>query len=106
MKNKFQITTREKFYRILWGTPFIPLIVLLLSALGISQELSLTASVSKNPVGVNQQFQYQLEVKGGFQSIPNPELPDFTDFHIISGPNVSSSFQYINGQVTSSKVFS
>ncbi len=69
------------------------------------KDIRVTASVNRNPVGVNEQFRYQLEIKGGFQSLPEPSLPDFADFRIVAGPSVSSNFQYINGKVTNSKTY-
>ncbi len=71
----------------------------------LGKDIRVTASVNRNPVGVNEQFRYQLEVKGGFQSLPEPSLPDFADFRIVAGPSVSSNFQYINGEVTNSKTY-
>ncbi|RMH77555.1 MAG: protein BatD [Calditrichaeota bacterium] len=71
-----------------------------------AKDIQITASVDRNPVGVGEQFVYQVEVTGATQSLPEPALPDLSAFTVISGPNVSTSFQIVNGAVSSSKTFS
>ncbi len=71
-----------------------------------AQEISIQASVDRNPVGVNDIFTYQVEVSGNASGIPEPPLPEFKDFTIRGGPNLSTSFQIINGSVQSSKTYS
>lgn len=56
-------------------------------------------------VGVTDNFTYELEVSGPVQSLPEPVLPDFSDFEVLSGPNVSTSFQIINFDMNASKTY-
>ncbi|NIS38750.1 hypothetical protein GWN26_12180, partial [Candidatus Saccharibacteria bacterium] len=71
----------------------------------IGQDIKITATVNQNPVGVNDQFTYQVEISGSTQNLPDPQLPKLDDFRVVSGPNVSTSFQFINGAVSSSKTY-
>jgi hypothetical protein len=82
-------------------------ILLLLFSAGSSheQEIQLNASVSKNPVGVDEQFVYSVEISGSSQNLPNVDLPDFSDFMVVGGPSTSSSFQIINFKVSASKTY-
>jgi len=83
-------------------TIFVSLIALNVQA----QEIKLNASVDRTTVGVGDHFTYQLEVSGAAKNLPEPELPDFANFDVLSGPNVSSSFQIVNFDVSSSKTYS
>lgn len=58
-----------------------------------------TASVNKNRVAVGEAFQvsFSLNTNGG-----NFSPPSFADFDVYSGPNQSSSMQYINGSMSQS----
>jgi hypothetical protein len=69
------------------------------------QDIKVSASVDRNPVGVDEQFVYQVEISGSLQNLPNVELPDFYEFAIVGGPSSSSSFQIINFKVSSSKTY-
>ena len=70
------------------------------------QEYTVRASVSKNKVALNERFEYKIEISGKSTSLPNPDLPDLTNFAVLSGPNTSTSIQYINGAMSSSKAYS
>lgn len=62
-----------------------------------------TANASKTKVAVGEQFQisYSLNTSGsGFKT------PDLSAFDVYSGPNQSSSMQFINGNVSQSLTFS
>lgn len=72
----------------------------------VAQEIILTASIDRNPVGLNEQFTYTLEIKGASSGYSEPQLPDFADFRIMGGPNVSTSVQIINGAYSASKIYS
>ena len=63
----------------------------------------LTATVSKNPVGVNEQFQLSYELNANGSSFKAPSLADFM---VLSGPNQSTSMQFINGNMSQSITFS
>lgn len=71
-----------------------------------AQDVTLTASVDKNPVGVNEQFTYEVQVSGASQNLPDVDLPDLENFAILGGPNVSSSFQIVNFKMSASKTYS
>lgn len=67
-----------------------------------ADEIKLTAATNKNPVGVNEQFIVTFSVNAnvsGFQA------PSFKDFNILSGPNQSTSMQFINGAMSQSISF-
>jgi hypothetical protein len=70
------------------------------------QDVTLTATVSNNIVGLDDQFQYSVEVAGKSTNLPAVEFPDFSNFYILSGPNTSTSIQWVNGSMTSSKSYS
>jgi hypothetical protein len=78
------------------------LAVLLCYCSGSSIAQSLSASVSRNPVAVGEQFQltFTLNASGS-----NFEGPSLSDFFVLSGPNQSSSVQIINGNISQSLSF-
>lgn len=77
------------------------ILTFLISSLAIAQEAELSATVSKNKLGVNQRLrvQYTFNKQGG----DNFQAPNFKNFKIVSGPSqsVSQSTSYINGKVSS-----
>ncbi len=77
-------------------------ILLLLSFFHTANGQSLSASVSRNPVAVGEQFQltFSLNATGN-----NFEGPSLSDFFVLSGPNQSSSVQIINGSISQSLSF-
>jgi hypothetical protein len=83
----------------------IYIIILLWHTLGIvssAQNISFTATTTKTSVTVNEQFQvsFSLNADGGrFQ------MPPWRDFHVLSGPNQSTSMQFINGNMSQSVSF-
>jgi len=82
------------------------LLLLFLFSTGVAQDVTLTASVSANVMTVDDRFEYSVEVAGKSTSLPDVEFPDFNDFYVLSGPNTSTSIQFINGSMTSSKTLS
>ena len=84
------------------------LIFLLLSiplSLG-AQELQFTARVNPQALAEDQILEVIFELSGsGISSLPRPRLPDFPDFIIISGPNQSTSYEFINGSMSLSKTY-
>ncbi len=84
---------------------FIGLVLhlLVLTASNIfAAEITFIASVNKNPVGTNEQFSitYTLNTQGS-----NFQAPTFRDFNVLSGPNQSTSMQFINGNMSQSVSF-
>jgi hypothetical protein len=64
---------------------------------------SLTASVNRNTVGVDEQFQATFTLNGSASSFTPP---NFSDFTVLSGPNQSTSMQIINGAFSQSVSYS
>lgn len=62
----------------------------------------LTAS-APSQVQVGQRFRVTWELNAGGSDFVAPEI---TDFHVLSGPNQSTSMQYINGSMSQSISFS
>ncbi|WP_169833694.1 BatD family protein [Caldithrix abyssi] len=69
-----------------------------------SQDIQIRSYVSKNKVGINENFTYSIEVSGKSTSLPDPVAPDFKDFYVLSGPNTSTSIQFVNGRMSATKV--
>ncbi len=61
-----------------------------------------TASVSKNPVAVNEVFQISFQIEGGNGRV---NYPQFSGMQILSGPNTSQSMQFVNGQMSQSVTY-
>lgn len=74
---------------------------------GVADDATFNASVSKNPVGLGDQVTLSLELKNtGAGGGKNLQLPDLSKFHIMAGPNQSSSMQFVNGVISSSVTYS
>ena len=80
-------------------------IILTLFTFSPGQDIQISATVDNNPVGLNEQFSYQVEVSGATQNLPNVDLPDFSDFAVVGGPSTSSSFQIVNFDMKASKTY-
>ncbi len=97
MNRFFKIPCRLFFASLLsW------IVITLLFVTGVNAQ-KLTASVNKNPVGINDRFQlsFELNDKGN-----NFRAPSLNDFNVLSGPNQSTSMQIINGGMSQSIIFS
>ncbi len=82
------------------------LIVLLSGSNAPGQDIQATASVDSDIVGVQDQFQLTITISGKDSGdAEDPRLPELRDFKIVSGPSISSQFQWINGRTSSSKSF-
>ena len=64
-----------------------------------AQDVSFSAAVNKNPVGLNDHFSLTLTIRNGKGNIMAPDLSEFT---LLYGPGSSTSIQYVNGKKTSS----
>lgn len=81
--------------------------LLLAAASSRAQDPTFTASVDRNPVPLGEQFTFSLTLSNaGMGGGKNLRLPDLSKFHIMSGPNQSSSMQFINGVVSSTVSYS
>jgi hypothetical protein len=67
------------------------------------QEANVTAEVSPNPVGVDEQVSLTITVIGG--GAERPQIPKINGLKLVGGPSVSNQFQWINGQSSSSQSF-
>jgi hypothetical protein len=68
--------------------------------------MQVTATVSTDTVGVQDQFQLTVTIVGDDTSqAQTPRLPTFQGFKVVAGPSVSTQFQWINGQSSSSKSY-
>lgn len=83
---------------------FTLLLLLLVGLDALGQDASFTATVSKNPVGLNETFQvtFTLENANGGNFRP----PSFSDFNVLGGPNQSTSMSYVNGSMSQTIAFS
>ncbi|HXX62274.1 MAG TPA: BatD family protein [Bacteroidota bacterium] len=71
-----------------------------------AQTADFQASVDRNPVGVGDQFTLTFTLSNaGMGGGKNMQLPDLSKFHIMSGPNQSTSMQIVNGAVSSSVTY-
>ncbi len=69
---------------------------LLLNPVAQGQEISVTATVDKNRLSLEDVLQLSIVIQGT-QNTPPPELPTLPDFRVVSA-GTSSSTQYINTQ--------
>ncbi len=72
-----------------------------------AQDATFVAGVDRNPVSVGEQFTLTFTLgNAGMGGGKNLQLPDLGKFQIMSGPNQSSSMQFINGAVSSTVTYS
>lgn len=69
-------------------------------------DLQFTASVDRTTLSLSETVTLTLRVEGSISGAPQPKLPDLSDFRVLSGPNESSNFQFINGRMSFSKSWS
>ena len=74
-------------------------IFFLLSAKSFAQDVTFTASASKNTVAAGEQFQVTYSVNGNANKF---QAPAFRDFSVLMGPSQSMSTQIINGSFSQS----
>ena len=63
------------------------------------------STVDKNILRINEALTLKVTAKES-DDFPKLKLTDLKDFTVISGPGQSSSFQWINGKMSSSKTLS
>ncbi len=71
-----------------------------------ADDIQFTASVDRTMMDLSERITLTLQIQGAISSFSDPKLPDLSDFRIISGPNESSTFQFINGRTSSTKTWS
>jgi hypothetical protein len=95
-----------KFTEIKMKTVFT-YIFLIFSLSGISVAQEFTASVNETTVSDNQSFQVSFTFSGtNINNLSKFSPPSFENFMILSGPNQSSSIQFINGSQSASLTYS
>jgi hypothetical protein len=72
-------------------------------AVAVGQDVQVRATVGSDVVDVQDQFQYTITISGADSGDAEAPRLRFADFQVVSGPNVSTSFQWINGRTSSSK---
>lgn len=82
-------------------------IITCVATLAQAEDSSFQASVDKNPVGQGDQFTLSFTLSNaGMGGGKNFQVSDLRKFLIMSGPNQSSSMQFVNGAVSSSVSYS
>lgn len=67
-----------------------------------AQDAVFSARVDRTTVALGEQFSLSFTLENaGMGGGKNLQLPDLSPFHIMSGPNQSTSMQFINGAVSS-----
>jgi len=70
------------------------------------QEVQISATVSADTVGVQDQFQLTVRVSGSdLADVAPPRLPRLRGLRVVAGPSISTQFQWINGRSSHSKSF-
>jgi tetratricopeptide (TPR) repeat protein len=70
------------------------------------QDVQVTASVGSDTVGIQDQFQLAITVSGRDSGdAENPQISRLQNFRVVSGPNISTQFQWINGRSSSNRSF-
>ncbi|MDZ7292438.1 MAG: BatD family protein [candidate division KSB1 bacterium] len=67
-----------------------------------SQNVSITASVDRTRIGLNEDFTLVVEVAG---DAGEPKLPDMNAFAALAGTSSSQNIQIINGRFSSSRTY-
>lgn len=82
---------------------YIAILITFLTSSIFAQDAKLTATVSKNKLGVNQRLRvvFSINKQGGDHFTP----PNFTNFKIVGGPSQSVSQSWINGKVSFSQSY-
>jgi hypothetical protein len=72
----------------------------------LAQDARVTANVSADVVGVQEQFQLTITVSGNSSSEAEPpRIGQPRGARIVSGPSVSTQYQWVNGRSSSSRSF-
>ena len=71
-----------------------------------AQDLRVTAAVSTDTVGIQDQFQLTITATGSESGQAQAsKLPRFQGLRVVAGPSLSTQYQWVNGRSTSSKSF-
>ncbi len=71
------------------------------------QEIQFTASVDKTVLSLEQTLTLTFQITSSSANISGtPEMPELDGLTVVSGPNLSTSISFVNGQVSSSRSYS
>jgi hypothetical protein len=86
---------------------FWSLLVLgVMGSLAQAQDVQVSALVDTDTLGVQDQLQLTISISGKRSGdAETPRLPSLQGLRVVAGPSVSTQFQWINGQTTSTKSF-
>ncbi len=84
---------------------FVIFIFLLNLTLKLFSDITISASVDKNVVSLADQITLKVIVSGDIANIPQPQIPNISDFQIYSSGR-SQNISIVNGQISSSVSFS
>jgi hypothetical protein len=71
-----------------------------------AQTIEVSAEVDRNRVRDGQMVQLSIVVSGAASGqVSRPDTSRLTDFDIVGGPSISSSFRWVNGRTASSRTF-
>jgi len=83
---------------------FLIIGILLLSSNCFAVEFTLTAKVNRQDVSLSDRIVYQVVFKGkDVSNVPDPSLPNLSGKFVVISKSESTSFSYVNGQVSSAK---
>jgi hypothetical protein len=94
IKNKYKNSLPRRFWLAFMA-------VMLFCAAVFADEISITASVDKNTVALNEYIVYSVAVRGDSTSLPEPQLGQSNDFNRY-GSGKSQNISIINGKVSGS----
>jgi hypothetical protein len=102
-KNKIMHTNLNTISRV-----FIAVLVFgMYSFCAHAQDGTFTVAADPTRVAAGEQFQVIFTFSGSdVNNVHNLKAPDFNQFVVISGPNQSSSMQWVNGQMSASIAYS
>lgn len=82
---------------------YITILIALITSSIFAQEAKLSATVSKNKLGLNQRLRIEFAInkQGGDHFTP----PNFKNFKIVGGPSQSVSQSWVNGKVSFSQSY-
>ncbi len=84
----------------------IALLAVLTELPSLAQDVQVSATVSSDVVGLDDQFQLTITVSGKDSGdAENPRLPRLSGLRVVGGPSVSTQFQWINGRTSSSRSY-
>ena len=72
-----------------------------------SQEPTFTASIERNSISIDERIEVRFSLENaGVRGGENFRPPTFNKFYVLSGPNQSTSMQFVNGNFSSSATYS